>query len=122
MPSEASLANLQPPYQPGQSGNTRGMLRGYRRVLSESRKLSLEALQTITTCMRSEDAPWPSRLRAAEVILDRAWGEPDKHVQLDGSTAVAAIAVHITHDRHPSDPTPQPTLTVRSFTLGEAND
>jgi hypothetical protein len=85
MPSEASLANLREhAYQPGQSGNVRGMQRGYRRVLSESRRLSLEALQTITTCMRSEDAPWPSRLRAAEVILDRAWGEPDQHVSVDG--------------------------------------
>lgn len=95
MPSAASLANLQP-YAPGQSGNARGVTRGYRRVLSESRRLSFEALQTITACMRSEEAPWPSRLRACEVILDRAWGEPDRNVQVEGDnlTELRIIFVH----------------------------
>jgi hypothetical protein len=100
MPSEASLANLQP-WQPGQSGNVvRGRTRGYRRILSESRKLSFEALQTITACMRNEEAPWPSRLRAAEVILDRAWGEPDKHVQLDGASGIALLHVEFHGAEH----------------------
>lgn len=95
MPSEASLANLQPAWQPGRSANERGATKGYRRVLAESRRLSFEALQTVTACMRSQDAPWPSRLRAAEIILDRAWGEPDKNVQLevDNLTEVRIVFV-----------------------------
>jgi len=50
--------------------------------------MSYEALETIATCMRDELAPWPARIRACEVILDRAWGEADQVHRFDGNGIV----------------------------------
>jgi hypothetical protein len=83
MPSEASLANLRPAWQPGQGGFTGQQARGYRRVLGLARKNSPEAMQAIIDCLRDSDPR--VRLAAATTILDRAWGKPKEHMSFDGA-------------------------------------
>jgi len=94
MPTEASLANLRP-YQKGQSGNERGRNRGYARILSASRKASPEAIEKAIECMRDVTAPWNNRLKAIEIILDRAWGAPDQSLKLDAGDSVNSITLNI---------------------------
>ena len=94
MPSATSLANLQP-WQKGQSGNERGRKRGYARILSASRNASPEAIEKAIQCMRDETAPWNNRLKAIEIILDRAWGAPDQSLKLDAGESVNSITLNI---------------------------
>ena len=35
-------------------------------------------MQTIVECMQDPNAPWPTRIKACELILERAWGKPDQ--------------------------------------------
>jgi hypothetical protein len=95
MPSEASLANLKAPWQKGQSANERGRTRGYARILHASRKASPEAIEKAIECMRDETAPWNNRLKAVEIILDRAWGAPDQSLKLDAGESVNSITLNI---------------------------
>jgi hypothetical protein len=83
MPSEASLANLRPPWQPGRSANTVGA-KGYRRVLATARKASPEAMEAAVECMRDTEASWRERLAAIQMILDRAWGKPKEQFDFTG--------------------------------------
>jgi hypothetical protein len=87
------IATLRPPWQAGQSGNERGSNRGYRRTLSIARKATPEAMETAIRCMRDEGAPWPARLNAIAMILDRAWGKPKEHVSFDGTEGMNIVVV-----------------------------
>ncbi len=51
-----------------------GLPPGYAVVRNAAREVSLEAVQTLTECMRDEDAR--IRIEAAKVLLERAWGKP----------------------------------------------
>jgi hypothetical protein len=113
MPSEASLANLKAPWQKGQSANERGRTRGYARILHASRKASPEAIEKAIECMRDETAPWNNRLKAVEIILDRAWGAPDQHMQLDGADGSPIVIVTGVRRDLEQEPGP-PTITINT--------
>ena len=108
MPSAASLANLKPPWQPGEGGNGKLNNRGYNTVLKAARTLSTEAVQVLAECIRDPNAPWPSRITAATTILDRAWGKPREHVQIDGDGIASLRIVFV--DPNETIPTPTPTI------------
>jgi len=95
----AQLANLRP-RRPEQH-------RSYKRVLAEARKASPETMQTAIKCMRDPEASWPARLKACEMILDRAHGAPDKLLQTDrenGAAGTSALRIEIVDpDRHQNE-------------------
>lgn len=43
--------------------------------------------------MNDAEAPWPSRVAAANALLDRAWGEPKEHVQIDGEGGTPLLRI-----------------------------
>lgn len=51
-----------------------GLPPGYAVVRDAAREVSLEAVKTLTECMRDEDAR--IRIEAAKAVLERAWGKP----------------------------------------------
>ena len=71
-------------FQKGHSGNPRGRavesdhgidLRQYARIRSR------RALDVIIAIMHDEGAAASDRLRAAQLVLDRAWGKPTQHIE-----------------------------------------
>jgi hypothetical protein len=60
----------------GQSGNPGGRPRIMRDVQALARQYSGQAVRTLGELMRSEATPPGVRVRAAELLLDRAWGRP----------------------------------------------
>lgn len=51
-----------------------GLPPGYAVVRDAAREVSLEAVKTLTECMRDADAR--IRIEAAKALLERAWGKP----------------------------------------------
>ena len=105
-PGWGNVANLQTPWQPGQSANARGVTRGYRRVLSACRNASPEAVEVAIKCMRDETASWHERLKAIAFIVDRAYGAPDQKLNIDGS-GIALLRVEFI-----GDPDQSHTVTI----------
>jgi hypothetical protein len=91
MPNAASLANLKPAWQPGESGYAGYKPTGLRRVLSLARKNSPAAMQAVIDCLHDADAR--VRMAAAIAILDRAWGKPKEHVSFDGTEGMNIVIV-----------------------------
>lgn len=91
-----------PAWQRGQSGNVRGANKGYRRVLKAAREASPEAMQKAIQCMRDDTAEWSARLRAIEIILDRAWGTEGK-INLD-LERVTNLTITIERSQHAPEP------------------
>jgi hypothetical protein len=60
----------------GQSGNPGGRPRVMRNVQELARQRTSEAVRTLGELMRSDATPPGVRVRAAELLLDRAWGRP----------------------------------------------
>ena len=77
-----SLNNLRP-FRPGKSGFAGQQPRGYRVTLTAARKASPAAMEAIIECMQDPNAPWPARIKACELILERAWGKPDQRLLRD---------------------------------------
>ena len=64
------------PFEKGTSGNPGGRPRVPKHVRDLARSHTEEALATLVTIMRDENEKGSPRARAAEAILDRAWGTP----------------------------------------------
>lgn len=70
------------PWPKGVSGNPSGRPKVRVSIAEEAGKHALEALQTLVDCLRS-DATWGVKVRAAETILDRAFGRPQVSIDVD---------------------------------------
>jgi hypothetical protein len=76
MVADRRLANLRP-WGKGQSGNPSGRLKIPADVKEMARGLTKEVIATLAAVMRDAAAPHSARVRAAETLLDRAWGRPE---------------------------------------------
>ena len=46
--------------------------------------LTVEAVELLAKCIRDDEAPWPSRVAAADKVLDRNFGKPPQQVDVGG--------------------------------------
>lgn len=63
-------------YAPGQSGNPGGRPRVVGHVRDLAQKHAEDAIATLATIMRQDDAPPSARIAAATALLDRGYGRP----------------------------------------------
>ena len=80
-------------FKPGQSGNPGGRKRMPRSVLAACREHTDEAIATLVKCLSSKsDAV---KVKAADSLLDRAWGRPTQHIESKGIALTDSITVYI---------------------------
>lgn len=81
----------------GASGNPRGRPKSNAELAEAARDFTLEALDVVLSVMRSKSESGPTRLRAAEMLLARGWGEPTKPIAIgtegDGKLELHFIAM-----------------------------
>ena len=70
-------------FLPGVSANPGGMPKQYKEVVELARNMCPEALQTLGEIMRDLDASASARVKACEVVLDRAYGRPTQKIGED---------------------------------------
>jgi hypothetical protein len=100
-------------FKPGQSGNPAGRTNAFEQVRTLARQHSPEAFKALVELMRLTEEP-AVRLRAAEQILDRAFGRPAQAVELFGAIAHADVSTlsdaelraHVIHLREQLPPEP----------------
>ena len=85
-----SLANLRK-WQPGQSGNPKGMEPGVGHVRELARQHTEESIEKLVEIMRDESAPPSAQGAAANALLDRGWGRPDQAVSIDQGQSLLSI-------------------------------
>lgn len=67
-------------------------------MLRHARIKSMEMLKIAIACAEDTEAPWPARVNAALAVLDRAWGKPKEHVQVDGD-GIATLRIQFVDAR-----------------------
>jgi hypothetical protein len=110
---EGPLRQPRDPLKPGVSGNPSRRANAFEQVRTLAREHSPEAFKTLVELMRLADEPLV-RLRAAEQILDRAFGRPAQAVELLGAIAHvdvtalsdAELRAHVSHLREQLQPGP----------------
>jgi uncharacterized protein DUF5681 len=78
------------PFKKGQSGNPGGRPKEVAHVKELARQHTEKAVATLVAIMGNPDEPAAARARAAEVLLNRAWGTPEHSasVSLDGPLVI----------------------------------
>lgn len=67
-------------FKPGQSGNPGGRPKGHRDVEALARQCTPEAIAALRAALKLPR----ERVAAAQVLLDRGWGRPKQHMEVDG--------------------------------------
>ena len=70
-------------FRKGQSGNAGGRPKEVGHVRELAKQHTEEAIKTLVAIMRDEEEPGRSRAAAAEALLNRGWGAPTQHVEMD---------------------------------------
>lgn len=78
------------PFASGQSGNPGGRPRMPDELRKAFQDTTLDALNTLKDVMHNGEKG-AERVKAAEVLLSRAWGTPEQAVTLNGGLAVAEV-------------------------------
>lgn len=81
------------PFQAGQSGNPGGRPRVPEEVKEAFRAASGDACRVLCEIVNDFSAKDSDRIRAAEVILDRAWGKPVQAVDVDAKNIPQVVFV-----------------------------
>lgn len=71
-------------FKPGQSGNPNGRPKVPKEFRELAKANSTKALEIIIEIMKDPKSKPGDRLRAAEMIMDRAWGKPKQGLELTG--------------------------------------
>lgn len=74
-------------WKPGTTGNPNGRASTEKEVAKAARALSLEGISTLAEVMRNARAPAMAKVRAVEVLLERAYGKAPQRVFLAGEAA-----------------------------------
>jgi hypothetical protein len=69
-------------FKRGQSGNPGGRPKAIVEVATAARERTLEAIETLTSIMRSTKATPAARVSAATALLDRGWGRAPQTIDL----------------------------------------
>jgi plasmid stability protein len=72
-------------FKPGQSGNPKGRPKQtpeQQDALQAIRNLAPEAAEVLHNMLTGEDVPYPQKLKAAELILERTYGKADARVEV----------------------------------------
>lgn len=72
-------------FKPGQSGNPSGRpkkTQEQKDALQAIRDLAPEAAEVLHNMLTGEDVPYPQKLKAAELILERTYGKADARVEV----------------------------------------
>ena len=81
-------------FQPGQSGNPTGRPKALKPVEDAAREHTAAAMATLAAIMQDAEQPSAARVRAAELLLDRAWGKPRQPAELSGPEGKALPALY----------------------------
>ena len=68
-------------WKPGQSGNPKGRPREVAHVRDLARSHTEAAINALVSIIQSADQSSTARIKAAEVLLNRAWGAPGQFEQ-----------------------------------------
>ena len=72
-------------FRPGQSDNPTGRPKALKPVEDAAREHTPAAMATLATIMEDDGQPAAARVRAAELLLDRAWGKPRQPSEMLGA-------------------------------------
>ena len=75
------------PFPPGQSGNPAGRKAEIGPLKAKAREHTDAALDTLVKALRSKNER--TRVAAAEAILDRGWGRPTQHHEIEAGDDLA---------------------------------
>jgi hypothetical protein len=79
-------------FQKGVSGNPLGRPKAYTELVKLARSHSLEAVEKLVEIMRNKRSP-KLALKAAELLLDRAWGKVPQAVTGEGGEGPIKLEV-----------------------------
>src|SRR4051795_13539841 len=70
-------------FAPGTSGNPGGRPKEVAHVKELARQHTADAIATLAAIMSNSKEPAAARARAAEVLLNRAWGTPERTASIN---------------------------------------
>jgi Family of unknown function (DUF5681) len=89
-------------FKKGVSGNPGGRPRTPASVIEATRALTTKAIETLEHMLDNGENEM-TRVRAAEILLNRAWGTPAQHVNVENKTSYAEELDRIKKVRAASD-------------------
>ena len=87
-------------FKPGESGNPNGRPKTPQEIIDAFRAKSMDAVNTLFKIMEDEGAKSSDRVKAADIVLNRAYGTAPQSVTLNG-------VVSTTHTLNVSELTPE---------------
>jgi len=96
------MAKSRSSYKKGQSGNPGGKPKTLGYVQELARDQTKCAINTLVKIMKSADESGAVRIRAAEALLNRAWGQPTQPVELadENGPVVPVLNLYLNEEAH----------------------